>query len=243
MPHADDHSLEEGGSPSKVGAFFDIDHTVLEINSGTKWIGYQWRTGVLRPLHLAQALGWLFQYRFGWLDYEAMATKVLARYEGQAIAPIYDEVAEWFEREIRWAICSEARVKIAEHRAAGHELVLLTSATPFLGRPLASILEIEHVLCTQLEVRDGKLTGRHESPACYGPGKIAHAEAFAKTHGIDLSRSYFYSDSISDLPMLERVGEPRVVNPDPRLRRAAATRGWSHEIWRAEGEEPRRRKS
>ncbi len=220
---------------NQVGAFFDIDHTVLEINSGTKWIGYQWKSGGLTPWQLAQAVAWVVQYRFGWLDYDAMARKVLARYRGDPVAPIYEEVEAWFHREVRWAICTEARAKIEEHRALGHTLVLLTSATPFLSRPVARLLEVPHTLCTQLEVDNGCLTGKHVPPACYGVGKVTHAEAFAAEHGIDLARSYFYSDSVSDLPMLERVGEPRVVNPDPRLRREASARGWSYEIWKAEG--------
>ena len=63
-------------------------------------------------------------------------------------------------------------------------------------------------------------------PVCYGAGKTYWAERFAAAEGLDLARSYFYTDSITDLPVLERVGEPRVVNPDPRLRRAAMRRGW-----------------
>lgn len=224
---------------SGIGAFFDIDHTVLEINSGSKWIGYQWRTKQMGVFGLARALMWLAQYRFGWLDYEAMAKKVLADYRGKSVAPIYDEVARWFQAEVAWAICTEARAAIDEHRARGDVLVLLSSATQFLCAPVATTLDIEHVLCTQIEVVDGVLSGTHVPPACYGAGKVVKAEAFAKQHGIDLDRSYFYSDSISDLPMLERVGEPRVVNPDPRLRRAAQERSWSTELWRApEGAKP-----
>ena len=75
-------------------------------------------------------------------------------------------------------------------------------------------------------MRDGRFTGEAVRPVCYGAGKIYWAERFAQRHGIDLERSYFYTDSITDLPVLERVGEPRVVNPDPRLRRAAVRRGW-----------------
>lgn len=221
-------------SPSaRIGAFFDIDHTVLEINSGSKWIGYQWRTKQMGLFGLGRALMWLAQYRFGWLDYEAMAKKVLAGYRGKAVAPIYEEVARWFHAEVEWAICTEARAAIDEHRARGDVLVLLSSATQFLCAPVATVLDIEHVLCTEIEVNDGVLSGKHVAPACYGSGKVVKAEAFAKIHGIDLAKSYFYSDSISDLPMLERVGEPRVINPDPRLKRAAVERDWSIETWRA----------
>lgn len=221
-----------------VGAFFDIDNTVLEVNSGTKWIGYQWKTRQLSPRELAQALLWLAQYRFGLLDYDAMARKVLAGYRGRAVAPIYDEVEQWFERDIRWAICTQARETIEHHRALGHTLVLLTSATPFLSRPVGVAVDVAHVLCTQLEVVDGKLTGKHFEPACYGPGKVDHAERFAQEHALDLDASHFYTDSISDLPMLERVGHAHVINPDPRLRREAGSRGWPISTWTAEGTPP-----
>ncbi len=222
-----------------IGAFFDIDNTVLEVNSGTKWIGYQWKMGQLTARQLGQALLWLGQYRFGVLDYDAMARKVLARYRGDAVEPLYEEVAAWFEREVRWAICTQAREAIESHRARGHTLVLLTSATPFLSKPVAEILDVPHVLCTKLETKDGKLTGKHFEPACYGAGKVTHAEAFASEHDLDLDGSYFYSDSISDLPMLKRVGHAHVINPDPRLRREALARRWPMTAWTAEGIPPK----
>ena len=99
--------------------------------------------------------------------------------------------------------------------------------------PLAELLGVPDLLCTELEVVDGRLTGRHIAPACAGAGKVVYAERYAAEHGVDLGRSYFYTDSYSDLPMLERVGCPRVVNPDPRLRRRARARGWEIERWRA----------
>jgi putative phosphoserine phosphatase / 1-acylglycerol-3-phosphate O-acyltransferase len=75
-------------------------------------------------------------------------------------------------------------------------------------------------------VRDGRFTGEAVRPVCYGDGKMYWAERFAAAEGLELDQSYFYTDSITDLPVLERVGEPRVVNPDPRLRRLALRRGW-----------------
>jgi len=115
---------------------------------------------------------------------------------------------------------------VAAHRRAGHLLVILTSATRYLAEPVAADLGIEHLLVTQLLVRDGRFTGEAVRPLCYGEGKTYWAERFAAAQGVDLGRSYFYTDSITDLPVLERVGEPRIVNPDPRLRRVAGRRGW-----------------
>ena len=97
--------------------------------------------------------------------------------------------------------------------------------------PLAASLGIEHVLCTTLGVDSaGLFTG--DASLCYGETKLARATAWASEHGIDLARSSFYTDSVSDLPVLNAVGEPRVVNPDPRLRLRAALQGWPIDIWR-----------
>lgn len=225
--------MREGKAMRRVAAFFDIDHTVLEVNSGTKWVSHQWRTRQLSVGQLLQAMRWLVEYRFGLLDYDAMARRILVGYRGREVLSIYREVEAFFERDVAWAICEQAREKIAHHREQGHVIALLTSATHFLSTPLAKVLDVEHVLCTEVEVDAGVLTGNTIEPLCYGPGKVQRAECFAEAHDIVLEDSYFYSDSISDLPMLERVGHPRVVNPDPRLRRLAAARGWSYEIWKA----------
>ena len=231
----------DGDAPAgaeRVAAFFDVDHTVLEINSGTKWVGYQWKHDRMGLVELLRALWWTVEYRFGLLDFEAMAGRVIAQYHGQEIAPLEREVEQWYREAIEATICVEARERIESHREAGHVVALLTSATRFLSMPLARALRIEHVLCTEVGEEGGRFTGTHRSPACYGSGKVLRAEAFAAEHGIDLGKSFFYSDSYSDLPMLERVGEPRVVNPDPRLRRLAQRRGWQAQIWRASAVHP-----
>ncbi|MCA9710895.1 MAG: haloacid dehalogenase-like hydrolase [Myxococcales bacterium] len=184
---------------ARVGAFFDIDHTVLEVNSGTKWVGYQWRNRRMSPWEVLRAIYWTVQYRFGLLDFDAMARRVIAQYEGLEVAPFEDEVERWFREEIAATICTEAREHIAAHRTEGHALVLLTSATRFLSVPVGRALDIEHVLCTEVEERDGRFTGTHCLPACYGPGKVARAEAFA-------------ADMASTLSPMFRVGTWRDTN-------------------------------
>ena len=123
------------------------------------------------------------------------------------------------------------RDRIAEHRDSGHQLVILTSSTPYIAEPLARHLDVPHVICTRPHVQEGRFLGTCERPTCYGTGKVYHAERFAKEHGIRLEDSYFYTDSYSDLPMLLRVGHRRVVNPDGRLSRYAKKSGWPVETW------------
>ncbi len=101
-------------------------------------------------------------------------------------------------------------------------MAILSSATTYVAEPLARELGIEHLLVNRLIVADGRLTGQ---PLCWGEGKLHWAGQFAAEREIDLSQSYFYSDSISDLPMLKLVGHPRLVNPDRLLRRHARRHG------------------
>jgi HAD superfamily hydrolase (TIGR01490 family) len=120
---------------------------------------------------------------------------------------------------------------VARHRAAGDLLAVLSSSSQYASEPLAGHLGIPHVLCTRLQAEAGVFTGGVDGPVCFGRGKVRVAEAFAREHDVDLSASWFYTDSYSDLPMLERVGHPVAVNPDFRLRRHARARGWPVLQW------------
>lgn len=220
-------------STGSVAAFFDVDHTLLAVNSGYLWIRYLRRTGQMSLARLAQSLVWLARYRLSLLDLESVAADAVRDWTGAKIPAFEAEVRAWFEAELVRHICPEGQRRIAQHLGEGHVVALLTSGTRFSAEPLAERLGVPHVLCTRLDEQDGALTGRHLPPACAGPGKVVHAERFAAAQGIDLSRSYFYTDSLSDLPMLERVGKPCAINPDPRLRRRARARGWPIEVWRA----------
>ncbi len=218
---------------AKICAFFDVDHTLLDVNSGAKWLRHAWYTGQTSSLQALRALVWLVRYRLALLDLESVTALVAMDYRGASAADIDAEARSWFRRDIEAHVCIEGRARVAEHLALGHEVALLTSGTRFSVTPLAELLGVKDLLCTELEVVAGKLTGRHFAPACAGAGKVVYGERFAAQRGIDLSRSYFYTDSYSDLPMLERVGCPRVVNPDPRLKQHARARGWEIERWRA----------
>lgn len=221
---------EEDG---RVAAFFDVDHTLIDVNSGAKWLGYMWRAGQVSVREAVQSLSWLLRYRLSLLDLEVVTAVAAETYRGVSVATITAAVREWFAREIAARVCVEGRARVAEHQAQGHIVALLTSGTRFSATPLAELLGVPHVLCTDMEVNAGVLTGRHIPPACAGAGKVVYAERFAAEHGVDLGRSFFYTDSFSDLPMLERVGQPRVINPDLRLKRRARVRGWQVERWRA----------
>jgi len=126
----------------------------------------------------------------------------------------------------------KGRQAVERHRAQGDVVAIVTGATPYAANPLAKELGIETVVCTMLEVdENGRFTGRPIEPLCYGAGKLELAKRAGDRLGFRVEEATFYSDSITDVPLLEAVKTPVVVNPDRRLRRVAQRRGWPVEDW------------
>ena len=110
-------------------------------------------------------------------------------------------------------------------------MVLLTSSSQYMSELAKQELDLDDVLCNTLEVTHDHFTGALREPICFGEGKVAHARRLAEHLGASLSDCSFYTDSFSDLPVLEIVGSPRIVQPDPRLAREARRRGWPVMDW------------
>ena len=209
-----------------VAALFDIDGTLLARNTAPLYMNHLRRTGQARRRDVARTLYYLFWYKLGLLDVRSALEVSMAFVRGRDEAALAADCVEWYRDTVRPYVFPSMAALVAAHREAGHLTVILTSATRYLAEPLGADLGIGHFLVTELVVRDGRFTGQVIEPVCYGRGKAYWAERFAAEHGVDLARSYFYTDSITDLPVLDRVGHPRVVHPDPRLRRLAQRRGW-----------------
>jgi HAD superfamily hydrolase (TIGR01490 family) len=212
-------------------AFFDLDKTLVRVNTGPLYVRWRMRQRQMGLGDLVRVSWWSLQYTLGVLDAEAVSRAAAATLEGIDEATFRAECEAWVRAEVMPHVSAEARAALARRRAEGYECALLTSTSPYVAEPVAEALEVAHVLCSRVEVRDGRFTGRVLPPLCYGPGKVERARRWAEAHGADLSRSVFYTDSVTDLPMLEAVGEPRVINPDPRLERVARRRGWAVESW------------
>jgi len=210
----------------QIGAFFDFDGTVISGYSVTAFIKEQVRRGHLSPRELVELLSTMTSFGLGDLGFSAMmvaATQFLRGIREDSYANFGEEL---FESHIARLIYPETRALIRAHLKKGHTVAIITSATPYQVRPAARALGIEHVLCTELEVKDGVFTGAVVQPTCFGPGKVAAAESLSEQFGADLDKSYFYSDSHDDIQLLERVGNPRPLNPNSKLLAVAEQRGW-----------------
>ena len=211
-------------------ALFDMDHTLLRVDTGMSWTKFLYRRGELPASMVAKAIYWSTLYKLAVLDMETVFTRLCRDLEGDSEAEMIAKCAIWYRDHVAPHVAPAARVAVERHRAAGDLVVLATGSTVYAARPVAAGVAIDHVLATELEVVGGAFTGR-PSALCFGSHKVTLAEAWAKSHGIDLAHSTFYSDSYNDLPLLARVGTAVAVNPDARLRRHARKRGWAIQHW------------
>jgi HAD superfamily hydrolase (TIGR01490 family) len=217
--------------PSPTIALFDMDRTLVDTHTAKLYMRFQRELGEIGPLETLRNSYWLLQYTFGVINAEQVALHVLQGYRGKTDAWLTERCQGWFESHVLARVSSVGRARVQEHQLAGHVVAIATSAVRQVAQPLAHALSIPHLVCSELEVRSGELTGSFDRPLCYGPGKLERAECLVLSLGGSLDRAAFYTDSITDLPLLEAVGYPVIVNPDARLRRIARRRGWPIEDW------------
>ncbi len=219
-------NIAQSESGPQVAALFDFDGTIISGYSATVFLKDQLTSGELPAdefLELARALT---RFGMGNMGFSAMMTVHAQFLAGRSEADYMTASENLFRKGIARLIYPESRRLIEAHRAKGHTIGIISSATPYQVRPAATDLDIEHVYATGLEVKRGKFTGRIIKPTVFGEGKVDAAKDLAAKFGCDLSRSFFYSDSTDDIQLLEYVGKPVVLNARKRLMDIANQRAW-----------------
>ncbi len=209
----------------RVGAFFDMDKTLLAENSGAVYVRHRYENGKIDGFELARSALVYLQYKAGILDIRAWTRAQVAQFAGLSEEEILRDAREVMRRVAR-TVYPEAMQAVRWHQEQGHLVAIVSGSTRYIVEPIAEQLGVEHTLYTRLEVVDGRLTGRVIEPICFEEGKIYWLRDLVAAEGIDLAKSWFYTDSITDLPLLELVGHPVVTNPDPRIYREARRRRW-----------------
>jgi HAD superfamily hydrolase (TIGR01490 family) len=218
-------------SPITRVALFDLDHTLLPIDSADGWSHFLVAAAGLDAEHYGGLIRhYAAEYKAGRFDVEAYLAfqmGLLARFPRTQL-----EIwrAQYLRSTVFPAMRFEAQTLVEKHRSDGYTVALVTGTHSFVTRPVAALFGIEHLVAVQPEERDGEFTGGYVPPHTYQEGKVRATEAFLAQHGTSLDAledSVFYSDSINDLPLLERVRRPVVTNGDDRLKAIAAERGWT----------------
>jgi len=210
-------------------ALFDLDHTLIPFDSGSLFTRFLAERGALPPTFEAEYLEHCRRYAAGTVDMVEMhrfTVGALRRHAPQALAQWLDE----FEAALAPHVPDAARALVRAHAGAGHACALVTATTRLVAAPFARALGFDHLLCTEPE-RDaeGRVTGEIVGVPCFREHKVDHVRAWLARRGLDraaVERSWFYSDSLNDLALLEAVTHPVVIDADPRLLAVAAARGW-----------------
>ncbi|MDG2303482.1 MAG: HAD-IB family hydrolase [Candidatus Binatia bacterium] len=218
--------IEQSEEGPEIAAFFDLDRTLIQGFSALTFVRDGAMHGQYGPIDLAELAMAAASFELGTIDFSSFLTGFARLLRGMSESEFEKVGRRVFEEDLGSRIHPEARAIVDAHRRRGHTIAVVSSATRFQVEPVADDLGIEHVLASRLEVRDGLLTGEIMSPSCYGEGKAIAARSLAETIPIDLERSYFYTDSDEDLPLLDIVGNPRPTNPNGNLAKIAARRDW-----------------
>ena len=214
---------------TRSGAFFDLDKTLMSGSSGMQFARVAARQGIVTRRQLARWGRDHLRYRLrGATDEETADVLKVAR---ELITGVPERVIARMGPEVMAAILPRIYPQMLDevhmHQDAGRPTFIVSAAGNDMVSSLAQVLQMEGGIGTRYELdADGRFTGRLDGPFVYGPGKVEAMERFAAEHDIDLSESFAYSDSASDLPMLRAVGNAVVVNPDAELARIAAEEGW-----------------
>jgi putative phosphoserine phosphatase/1-acylglycerol-3-phosphate O-acyltransferase len=209
-----------------TGAFFDFDGTVIATHSIRDMFLERLRNGDITSQELFDLGDMVTRYLLNVGGFEDALASSVRNLKGMSERELI-ELGEKVAREhLAAEIFPEVRAMIAAHEHQGHTVVIVSSATRYQIEPVAKILGIDHILCTELEVEDGRLTGRLKGQPCFGENKLLAAQDFARDKRVRLGKSYFYANGIEDLALLEAVGHPVAINPDGKLASLARRNGW-----------------
>jgi HAD superfamily hydrolase (TIGR01490 family) len=210
-------------------AFFDLDKTVIAKSSALAFGRPFYRDGLINRRDVVKSAYAQLMFRLGGgTDEQAMARTrdyLAALCKGWRVEQVQQIVAETLDELINPYVYAEAAALIAEHQAAGRDVVLVSASGDEMVRPIGALLGITDVIATRMGIVDGRYSGEVEFYAA-GPSKASGVRELAAARGYHLADCYAYSDSSSDLPLLEVVGHPTAVNPDRSLRRVAGENGW-----------------
>jgi len=218
--------IMEGEAGAHIGAFFDLDRTLIKNFSAKEFFQTRLFSGKMTTSEIVAQFAGVLVYAMGNGNFAGLAAVGAQGVKGVKVKVFIEVGEDVYHKHLADEIYPESRALVNAHLAKGHTVAIISAATPYQVNPIARDLNIEHVMCTKMEVAKGKFTGNIVEPACWGEGKAHAAKELVEKYKLDLSKSYFYTDSAADAPLLEIVGNPRPVNPDTKLSALAFKNNW-----------------
>lgn len=219
-------AIDEMPDGPQIAAIFDFDGTLIAGYSATVFIKEQLKRGDLSATEFLELAAAMTNFGLGKLGFSGLMLVTSQLMRGMSVDSYIEFGEMLYTKHIARLVYPESRALVKAHQAKGHTVAIVSSATPYQVEPAARDLDIEHVMCSNLEIEDGVFTGSVVRPTCFGQGKVDAAEQLAAQYDLDLDNSCFYSDSYDDIELLCRVGNPVALNPSSRLQREAQHRSW-----------------
>lgn len=211
-------------------AFFDLDHTILSTSSGRIMFRGSFERGIIGKKEIRKGILINLLYRVGLMSAGAAVGRWMRWYRGLELAEVEPLGAEWADTLMEF-VRDKAREEVAFHRDRGALTVILSASPAFICERMKAHLGMSDIICTELEVEAGRLTGRLKGEYCHGKEKHVRARDYCTERGLGMEDAYYYADSIDDLPVLDAVGFPVCVTPSRSLERIALKRGWKIVRW------------
>lgn len=211
--------------------FFDIDRTLISVISGRELVYSAVRNGYIKPVRIFKNAVTYFLYKISLIDPQVMSEKLIRWTQGIPQVNFDELCHETTDRIIIPSIYNEALSEIEFHRRNNARIVLLSATVTQVCKVIAEKVGADDFICTALESKDGIMTGAASGILCFGEGKKERLREYCYKNNTNVSESFYYGDSVSDLPVFLYVGQPVCINPSRKLRRTAAEKGWKILNW------------
>ncbi len=219
--------IAAGPAGAQVGAFFDLDGTIVDGFTPVAHARHRIRNRQARLGEVTGTIEAALRYRWGRMEFDRLLVRAAGYLRGESLAELDELGEQLFRDKIRPRVHVEMTRIVAAHQQQGHTVVMSSSALTIHAGPVARALGITHLICNHFEVDErGRLTGGIVSPIVWGSRKADAVAAFSIANDVDLQQSYFYADGDEDIALMRVVGNPRPVNPRPGLAATALRNGW-----------------
>lgn len=215
----------------KYVAFFDLDRTLISGVSGKILMQEAYKNGIMPSHYILQGFTYSLLHKFNLMNPDRIMLKMVKNMKGISEETIINLINNIFDSHFKNALRDKAIDEIKQHKQNDGRIVILSASLPYICDPLKDVLDIDDIICTDLEISNGYFTGAPQGNFCYGKEKYYRAVHYCEENDFSFPDAYFYSDSVSDLPLLQVVGNPMCVCPDTSLRHIANKSGWTICDW------------
>lgn len=216
---------------TKYLALFDLDRTIFTVNSSNYLVWHAFKKRLISISDLMKGIYLAFLYKAGWRETNRILNEMAAWIKGMTEKDLTKIAERIIESHLLEKIRPEIYHEIEKHQKKGAKVVILSAALPVLCQPIARHLKIHDVICTEMEVADGRYTGKSLGIICFAEEKLNRLLEYCNIHNFGLDDAYYYADSISDVHVLSAVAHPVCIDPDRKLRKAAKKNNWLIPDW------------